>query len=617
MTSRARAGAVSNLPSRTFLLASVLLLALAACNREKVQTLPIETAAASRRTIVSEATASGQVEPINVIEVKSKSSGQITEMPVETGSQVQPGDLLIQLDPRDVNQQLQQAEADWGATKAKLAVSTAQKERNDKMFADKIITAQEYEATQLDYANSIASEIRSRSAVDIAKQRVEEARVVAPVTGTIIEKPVSLGQVIASATNSASGGTILLRMADLTKVRVRALFNETDIGAVVPGQPASVTVDAYPERPFQGLVEKIEPSAVVQSSVTMFPVLVTIDNREGLLKPGMNGEVTVLVDRRENVLTVPNDAVRTTREAAATATLLGLDPDSVVRAVQAQMGNAGGAGGNGLGMNGGIGGNGGTRVNSENVGGRGGSRIESRGELAAELVPDQDRGQGRQGRQGFQMPEVTDADCQKVRDAFAKAPTAQTTLQGLRGRMQGGEIDQARLRAISDSVYKAVGLDAGVARACQARDRGARGDASSGRAGSQAPGTTSTAGGPVNESGARGGRGSRRGSSVAAMAEGLAVPVNQASPRRAAARAALVYVVAGSTYVPRVIRAGMSDLDYTEVVSGLEEGEQVVLLSALSMQARRDSAMERMRARSGGIPGAPPTGGGGGRGRGF
>jgi HlyD family secretion protein len=614
MTIRARAGAVPIRPGRTLARATVLLLASLACRGEKEQPLPIETAAAARRTIVSEATASGQVEPINVIEVKSKSSGQIIEMPVETGSQVRPGDLLIQLDPRDVNQQLAQAQADLEAAKARLDVSKAQKERNDKMFADKIITAQEYESSQLDYANSVAAEIRARAAVDLANQRVEEARVVAPVTGTIIEKPVSLGQVIASATNSASGGTILLRMADLSKVRVRALFNETDIGAVVPGQPASVTVDAYPERPFQGTVEKIEPSAVVQSSVTMFPVLVTLDNREGLLKPGMNGEVTVLVDRRENVLAVPNDAVRTTREAAATATLLGLNPDSVVASVQAQMGNAGGPGGNGsgLGMNGTNGGNNGTNGRS----GRGGGPIESRGEVALDLVANQEQGRG-QGRQGFQLPEVTDADCQRVRDAFAKAPTAQTTLQGLRGRVQGGEIDQARSRTISDSIYKALGLDSGVARACQARDRMQQAGGRTGgtqQAAGPTSGTASVEGG--GRSG-RSGRGGRRGSSVAAMAEGMAVPVSQA--RRTTARPALVYVVAGSSFEPRVIRAGMSDLDFTEVVSGLEEGEQVVLLSALSMQARRDSAMQRMRNMSGGMPGAPTGGGpgGGGRGRGF
>ena len=97
-----------------------LLFVAAGCRGEKVTPLPIETAAVTRRSIVSEATASGQVEPINVIEVKSKSSGQITEMTVETGSLVTRGQLLIQLDPRDVNQQLQQAEADLTATRAKL-----------------------------------------------------------------------------------------------------------------------------------------------------------------------------------------------------------------------------------------------------------------------------------------------------------------------------------------------------------------------------------------------------------------------------------------------------------------------------------------------------------------
>jgi HlyD family secretion protein len=606
-----RTGAAPSRRGRSRLVLLVFL-SLGACRGEKKQTVPIETAPVTRRTIVSEATASGQVEPINVIEVKSKSSGQITEMTVETGSLVSKGQLLIQLDPRDVEQQLAQAEADLTATMAKLAVSKAQKERNDKMFADKIITAQEYESSQLDYANAVASEIRSRSTVDIAKQRVEEAVVSAPVAGTIIDKPVSLGQVIASATNSASGGTILLKMADLTKVRVRALFNETDIGAVVPGQPATVTVDAYPDRPFGGTVEKIEPSAVVQSSVTMFPVLVTLDNRDGLLKPGMNGEVTVLVERREDVLSVPNDAVRTTREAAATARLIGLDADSVTAAVQEQMRAMTGAG---------------MGAPNNAGGGRSGGGRESRGDVEVATLQG---GQGG-GRQGVQMPEVSDADCQKVRDAFAKSPPAQTTLQGLRGRMQGGEIDQQRMRVISDSIYAALGLDGMKARACQARDRQGRGGRDGAGAapsggdrgtGAAPSGNASAPAASGNDNaGASGRRGGRRGgSNAAALMAGMDVPVSQASPRRIAPRAALVYVGAGTTFVPRVVRVGMSDLDYTEVVSGIQEGEQVLLMSALSMQASRDSAMERMRARSGGaMPGAAPTGGGGGgggRGRG-
>jgi HlyD family secretion protein len=595
-----RPGAALYRRGRSGLVLVMFVLAAAACRREKEQTVPIETAAVARRTIVSEATASGQVEPINVIEVKSKSSGQIIEMTVETGSLVNRGQLLIQLDPRDVQQQLQQAVADSVAASARFAVSKAAKERNDKMFADKIITAQEYEATQIDYANAVAAMIRARSAVDLADQRLEEARVVAPVAGTIIEKPVSLGQVIASATNSASGGTVLLKMANLTRVRVRALFNETDIGAVVPGQPANVTVDAFPDRPFGGIVEKIEPSAVIQSSVTMFPVLVTLDNREGLLKPGMNGEVTVLVERREDVLAVPNDAVRQTREAAATATLIGLNSDSVVAAVREQMQAMGG---------GGMGGPNG------NGNGNGGRRGESRGDVDIAVIQGGEQG-GRSGRQG--LPDVTDAQCKQVTDAFAKAPTAQSTLQGLRGKVQGGEIDQQRSRAISDSIYKSLGLDSQVARACQFRGRqGGRGGQGGGTTGGNTASNAPNAGGGGGGENPGGRRGGRR-NSAAAMMSGMDVPVSQAMTRPS--RPALVFVSSGTSFVPRVIRVGMSDLDYTEVSSGLQEGEQVLLLSALSMQARRDSATQRMRSMGGGMPGAPgaggPGGGGPGRGRG-
>jgi HlyD family secretion protein len=581
---------------RAGLLAALAVLSLGACNRKKEQRVPIETAPVVRRTIVSEVTASGQIEPINIIEVKSKSSGQIIQMPVETGSEVKPGDLLVQLDPRDVNQQLQQALADSVAAAARLAVSKAQKERSDRMFQEKVITAQEHESAQLDYANAEAAFLRAVAAVDLARQRVEEATVRAPVAGTIISKPVSLGQVIASATNSPSGGTTLLTMADLGKVRMRANFNETDIGNVKPGQPATVTVDAYPDRPFQGIVEKIEPQATVVSSVTMFPVLITLDNPEGLLKPGMNGEVSVLVDRRENVLAVPNDAVRQTREAGVAAKLVGLDPDSVTAAVQQQLGAVRG---------GGMGGENGGRGPAES--GRGGTaRGEARGDVAPALVTEAaGQQEGRRGRQGGfgQLPQVSDQDCQKVRDAFARKPDAERVLQGLRGRMQAGEIDGQQMRAISDSIYRSLGVDAAVARACQmrAREGGAGGSASAGR------------GAPP------GGQGS------APAQMGVA---QQAFPSaRRMARPALVFVAQGDGFVPRVFRAGLSDLDYTEVVSGLEEGERVVLLGALAMQAQRDSALARMRqGMGGGIPGmqrnaqgTTPIGGPGGpgRGRGF
>src|SRR6185295_10343462 len=107
-----------------------------------------------------------------------------------------------------------------------------------------------------------------------------------------------------------------------------------------------------PDRRFDGLVEKIEPQAVIQQGVTMFPVLVTLSNTDGALKPGMNGEVSVTVLQRTNVLSVPNEAIKNMREAVATAPMLGLNPDSVQAQLRAQFqggGARGGAAGTGAG----------------------------------------------------------------------------------------------------------------------------------------------------------------------------------------------------------------------------------------------------------------------------
>jgi HlyD family secretion protein len=125
-------------------------------------------------------------------------------------------------------------------------------------------------------------------------------------------------------------------MADLALVQVRTLVDETDIGKIQVGQRATVTVDAFPNRPFEGSVLKIEPQAQTEQNVTMFPVLVRIDNRGGLLRPGMNSEVEVHVGQREDVLAVPNSALRTQRDVGSAAQVLGLSAEAVQRELAAR-----------------------------------------------------------------------------------------------------------------------------------------------------------------------------------------------------------------------------------------------------------------------------------------
>lgn len=471
---------------RSMLAMGIALLFAAGCGEKKEAGTPIQTAVVERQDIVIDVEATGVVEPINVVEVKSKASGQITQMPVETGTSVKPGDLLVQLDTRDVRNQYNQTLSALRAAEARFDVASTQKKRSDELHAQRIITAPEYETSTLEFANAQAAVVRARTDLDLAQQRLEDATVRAPVAGTIIEKTVSLGQVIASATGTFGGGTTLLKMADLNQVRVRALVNETDIGNVQPGQAASVTVDAYPDRTFRGMVEKIEPQAVVQQSVTMFPVLVTLENREGFLKPGMNGEVAVLVERRENVLAVANDAVRNPREAVQAAQALGLNPDSVRAQLQAQ---------------------------------RSGSAAAPSGAPGAGL------------------------------------PAGPAGATPARTAVASGDVERASGRPAS--TQRRRGQDAGATNGATPADVQLR----------QAP-EGAAGGGP-----------------------------------RTPARPGLVFVRDSARgYLPRMVMLGVSNYDYTEVLRGLEAGDEVALLSAAALQQRRQEMQDRIRG-MGGVPG--------------
>ena len=475
-------------------IAAVAIIALGACKKSTDPALVIETAPVERRSIVLSAQANGTVEPIDIIEVKSKASGTIIKMPVDIGSYVKGGDLLVQIDPRDVQNQYDQAAADLSSATVARAVALAQRNRSGDLYKQKIITTTEMEAATLAFANADAAVIKARTNLSIAKVRLEDATVRAPTNGTIIERPVSVGTVITSATTSASGGTTILKMADLTKVRMRAFVNETDIGNVKPGQTATVTVDAFPNRKFVGIVEKVEPEAVVQSSVTMFPVLVSLNNSDGALMPGMNGQVVMDILRRDNVLAVPSDAIRNARDAGTVAPVLGVNPDSL---------------------------------------------------RAATAAGRQARGFGTRGA------------------ASSTAALADTT----GGRRSGASSTRG--------AFRPQGATSGTASSTSRRGGGGGGGVAGGGGG-----------GPTGRTGG----------------------------------AMFVFVKKNGKYSPLMVRVGVSDFDYTEVLSGVQEGEQVALLGPAVLQAQRNQLQARVRAGTGGglqQPTTPAAGaGGGGRGGG-
>jgi HlyD family secretion protein len=318
------------------LIVGSVLAGLAGCGKSAPPATALSTIAIGRNNVTVRVQATGVLEPVNPVEIKSKTAGMVTELPVEVGQEVNRGDLLVQIDPRDVINKLEQAVADDVVTAVAMERARLARGRADSLFAMRVTTAAEHDSSGSSYATAAANLVRGRSNVDIARQAVEDATIRAPIGGTIVAKPVSRGQIITAAT-SAGGGSSLMTVADLGHVRMRVTVNEGEMGNVRLGLPATVEVDAFPSRQFTGVIEKIEPQAVVNQGVTFFPVLVNVDNRDRLLMPGMNGEVTIRSKQRLNVVTVPVETIRGPAELAAIARLFGRNVDSLTALLKPEL----------------------------------------------------------------------------------------------------------------------------------------------------------------------------------------------------------------------------------------------------------------------------------------
>jgi len=294
----------------------------AVAEEEDLGALP--TVVADVRDITVSVSATGVLQPIKIVEIKSKASGEILEMPVEMGDFLRAGDLIAQIDTRILDQELKQADADFNSAQTRLDIAQRQLDRADSLHEQDLISDNDLETSKQNFANAESQFIRAEASLELAKERLVDATVRAPITGRVLSKSVEQGQIIASSTNNVSGGTVMLTMADLSQLEIRTLVDEIDIGNVKPGLRVESTVEAFSDMSFEGTVIKIEPQAVVQQSVTTFPVLSRIDNSEGLLLPGMNADVSIIIHERNGVLSVPNEAVRSVADGEEVIRLLDL-----------------------------------------------------------------------------------------------------------------------------------------------------------------------------------------------------------------------------------------------------------------------------------------------------
>ncbi len=491
-------------------------LALAACSTGQAaeERGKLTTVAVTRGDLTITAEATGTVEPVRTVEVKSKASGEILKLHVDVGDEVASGALLAEVDPRDVRNRFDQAKADLDVAQARTEISKAQLDRSKELLDAGVITQQEYESARLDYANALAGQVKAGTNYQLADLQLGDVTIRAPMKGTIISKTVEEGQVIQSASGNVSGGTTLFVMANLDSMQVRTLVDETDMGQIKAGQEATVKVEAYPDRTFHGAVEKIEPQAEVQQNVTMFPVIVSLDNRAGLLKPGMNGEVEILVDRATDVLLVPNNAVVGMQDVGPAALALGLDVESPELARFMGAGRPG---------------NGGGRPGASAAG----AGTQQPGEVMRTADPALGRATQARGGSG------------------GNRSVGGPQFDSLRARVERGEISQDSMRVLARAM----------------RAQGGFGGAAAGEEGG--------------------------------------APARETHP-------AVVFVLgADSVPTPKVVQVGLNDWDNSQVVSGLEGNETLVVVSAAQLQAQQQEFLDRMRSRMGNSP----FGGGGPGGR--
>jgi len=281
--------------------------------------------------------ASGLIEAISSVEIKSKASGEILFLGAEVGDFIDKGSMLSQIDQRTPKNILDQSKSDLTASNVRLENAEAQFKRGKKLHDNGSISDKDFEDIQEAFAQAKSTLVRTQVTYENAKIALDDTVVRSPVSGTVISRPVEVGQVISSPTQAVGGGTVLMTMADLSKVRVRALVDEIDVGKVSIGQKVSIKVAAYRDKEFFGTVSKIEPKARVEQNVTTFPVLIDIDNKENLLLLGMNTDVVIDVLNKEVALSSPSMSLRTRKDIYSAASIINIPTDSVDKFLEGKV----------------------------------------------------------------------------------------------------------------------------------------------------------------------------------------------------------------------------------------------------------------------------------------
>jgi HlyD family secretion protein len=310
---------------------------------------PAKVATVERGTMTKSVVATGRIEPITKVEVKSKANGIIEALRVDVGDLIAPGQVLVELDKETLAARLREARANLQAATAGLRGAEAALEKNiveaegpdvqfarraferaKKLHADTLMPQSGLDETQaalevaenrqrsaksqLVVARAKVSEAeanvaQSRAAVERAEEELRNATIRSPLKGMVLTRDVEVGSPVSSILNMGAAASLVMTVGDIERVFVRGKVDEADVGRVRLGQPARITVETFKDRAFEGKVTQISPIGVERDNVTTFEVEVSIDNPGSALKANMTANAEIVLEEHPNVLIVPEAAI--------------------------------------------------------------------------------------------------------------------------------------------------------------------------------------------------------------------------------------------------------------------------------------------------------------------
>lgn len=292
----------------SLLLVGASLVWLTGCKRAN-GVISYGTAPVTRGDLVQHVTASGSLNAVLSVNVGCQVSGKIASLGADYNSEVKKGQLIAEIDPTTYEAALRQAQGDLDSAKAEVTVKRQNLERKKVLVPIKADSQLNLDAAVAELAEAEATVAIKQAALESAQANLGYCKITAPMDGIVISRKVDLGQTVNAAMNTPEIFTIA---QDITKMNINTTVSEADIGQVKDGQSVEFSVEAFPDDSFQGLVTQVRKDATNTANVITYQVIVSVENPEQKLFPGMTADVSILVAQHTNVLKILNTALRYT-----------------------------------------------------------------------------------------------------------------------------------------------------------------------------------------------------------------------------------------------------------------------------------------------------------------